>query len=259
MMTMPKTAKVVRELSGEGAILLPEHMDTIQLGKVIEALQLDLSGDPIGYIRSVAPSSKFCECGALHLALDDSRLSAETARSLTRVLATPFGEYIRECFKREHGYESIRFGWSSIEAVAPSFMKVVDMQNVRAVDAADIPDEVLREIIEALQEDVPGVMGMLDRSVELAAHQSDGVLSSWAVSPDSLAGGSDEWRVLIDQVMFAWSTPTRKYLDEYLRRRGMVCGAVNCCIISTMRGGSAKLWRNQWFAEQTAQQLTPDC
>ncbi len=62
--------------------------------------------------------------------------------------------------------------------------------------------------------------------------QSVTELSVKAVSPHPDDHDRREWKALIDQVMFTFSTPVRKYLDEYVARqheRASV-GAVNCCI-----------------------------
>lgn len=253
---MPKTAAVVASF---GERVLPEMMTTEQLNQAIQALEQDLPGDPIGYIRQVAPQSEVCECGALHLSVDAPGLSADCASSLHRVLATPYGDIVREQFRRENGYETIRFGWNGIEKVVPSFVETVQTYDVQASHASELSSEALTAIIGALRVDMPGVVDMLHKSVELSGQNDAALLRSYAVSPTSGADGRAEWQALISRVMFAWSTPVRKYLDEYLlREHGMVGGAVNCCIISTMRAGEPS-WRQQWFNEQTGQQLTPDC
>ncbi len=255
-MTMPKTATVVASF---GSDILPETMSTTQLELAIQALEQDLPGSPIDYIRNVAPLSELCECGALHLAVDALDLTTECASSLHRVLATPYGDIVREQFRREYGYDTIRFGWSGIEARVPLFSKTVQAYDVRTSNASEVSSEALSATIEALRSDMPGVMDMLEQSIVLSKRAEVPLLRSHAVSAASGAAGRAEWQALIAQVMFAWSTPIRKYLDEYLlREHAMVGGAVNCCIISTMRAGESS-WRQQWFDEQTGQQLTPDC
>lgn len=255
-MTMPKTAAVIKSF---GVNVLPETMTDVQLAQAIQALEQDLPGYPIAYIEQVAPRSEHCECSALHLAVDDPGLSTVTAGSLHRVMATPYGDVIRELFRRQYGYKTIRFGWSGLERQVPLFVKTVLRYDVKASHVSDISDEVLQEIVAALTLDIPGVMSMVEQSVALSKQRLDDSLRSHAVSPASGENGRAQWQMLIGQVMFAWSTPVRKYLDEYLlRSHGMVGGAVNCCIISTMRSGVPS-WRQQWFDEQTGQQLTPDC
>lgn len=255
-MTMPKTAAVVASL---GAGVLPETMSNEQLSLAIQALEHDLPGDPIAYIRTVAPHSDMCECGALHLSVDATDLSECCASSLHRVLATPYGDIVREQFRRELGYQTIRFGWSGIEARVPTFAAATQDYGVRTVHGSELSSEAMYGLVDAFRQDMPGVMDMLEQSVALSEQAGGPLLQSHSVAPSAEDDGRRHWQELISQVMFAWSTPVRKYLDEYLLREyGMVGGAVNCCIISTMRAGESS-WPQQWFDEQTGQQLTPDC
>lgn len=255
-MTMPRTAAVVASF---GTHVLPETMTTEQLNQAVRALEQDLPGNPIGYIRRAAPLSELCECGALHLAVNAPDLEQDCAQSLHRVLATPYGDIVREQFRRESGHSTIRFGWSGIETRVPSFVEVVRRYDAQLSHASKVSDKGIQEIMRALHADMPSVIEMLRQSIALSQSGNGMSLRSHAVSPSPGSKGRMQWQVLIGQVMFAWSTPVRKYLDEYLLREyGMVGGAVNCCIISTMRAGVPS-WRQQWFDEQTGQQLTPDC
>lgn len=254
---MPKTATVVASFSPG---VLPLALSGEQLNQAIQALEHDLPGDPIAYIKHVAPRSEQCECGAIHLAVNDSELSEICAHSLHRVLATPYGDIVREYFRRHGGYKTIRFGWEGIEQTVPQFMMAVDQYGVRSTRASQISDQIFHEIIESFRYDMPEVMNMIESSAQLTSETDDSDrLRSYAVSAAADDAGRVQWQRLITQLMFAWSTPVRKYLDEYLLRDyAMVGGAVNCCIVSTMRAGNTS-WRQQWFDEQTCQQLTPDC
>jgi hypothetical protein len=100
---------------------------------------------------------------------------------------------------------------------------------------------------------MPDVMKMIDRSIAVSP--------VYSVSPAPDDEDNQQWKHLIDQVMFAWSTPVRKYLSEWLAREHSVYGgAVNCCIVMTAtHNQSESQWRRRWMNEQTGQQLTPDC
>lgn len=246
-MTMPKTAEVVRSYGR-----LPEEMTSGQLDQALDALRADLPGDPIGYVLRAIPVSEHCECGAVHLSVDDPLLDADTRGSLHRLLATPFGDIMRERVRRDAELKTIRFGWSGLEAYVPAFSSAVDRLGVQLSSGMSLTDDELHQVIVALRDDLPGMMRMLDDSLD--------ALSVNAVSPHAGESGKLEWKALIDQVMFAFSTPVRKYLDEYARRNygGARVGAVNCCIImSDVSDGST--WQRRWFGEQVDQQLTPDC
>ncbi len=246
-MTMPRTAAVAKSLGR-----MPAEWTDIEIELALEALSEDLPGDPIGYVYAAVPRSTRCECGALHLAVDAADLDDQTRSSLHRLLATPFGDILRESVQREHGIDNVRFGWSGISAVAPTFLRVVDVYDARTVHADTLDDRTLGNIIAAIRKDLPGMMTMLDESL--------GGLSVHAVSPAPGDEGRMAWKELIDQVMFAFSTPVRKYLDEYARRQfdGASVGAVNCCIVMSARM-PGETWRQCWFDEQVGQQLTPDC
>lgn len=247
-MTMPKTAKAVRALD-----LLPQDMSSEQLETALSALRSDLPGDPLGYVDQALSSRERCDCGALHLAVDAADLDHATRSSLHRLLATPFGDIVRERVRRQSpAVTTVRFGWSGLEQRVPTFVRVVDIYDARRVHAHTLDDQTLANIIEAIRKDLPGVMQMLDDSLS--------ELSVNAVGPAPDDEGRREWKALIDQVMFAFSTPVRKYLDEYARRQydGAQVGAVNCCIVMSARM-SANDWQQRWFDEQVGQQLTPDC
>lgn len=246
---MPKTAAVMKLLDRG---LLPEEMSDQQLAQAIEALREDLPGDPVEYISRIAPLSDRCECGAIHLSIDEPTLTVECLSSLHRLLATPYGDIVRESFRRSNAMKNIRFGWSGIEAHVPEFVRAVDSYDARQMLAAGIDDEQLDSIVEAVGRDMPRVLEMVKRSVA-------GV-SVLSVSPQPGAIGRQAWKRLIDQLMFVWSTPVRKYLAEWLLRQyGLRGGAVNCCIVMTGRYDSEDAWRRRWMDEQTNQQLTPDC
>lgn len=246
-MTMPKTAGVVREIG-----LSPTEMSDTQLERTLAALRDDLPGAPLQYIQRVLPDSKQCECGAAHLRVDAADLDATTRGSLHRLLATPFGDIVREKARRETGVSNIRFGWSGIEYRAPTFVRVVDVYDARQQHVSELCDRTLDNILGAVRKDLSGVMSMCDRSLV--------DLSVDAVQPGGGVAGREQWKLLIEQVMFAFSTPVRKYIDEYARRRynGASIGAVNCCIIMSARLPDVA-WQRRWFDEQVAQQLTPDC
>jgi hypothetical protein len=249
-MTMPKTAAFMKLLP---AGTLPEEMTDAELSEALHALRLDLPGDPLGYIEQVAPTSEQCECGAIHLQADAENLREATAKSLHRLLATPYGDIVREHHRRKNGYQNIRFGWQGIESRVPSFIATIEKHDVRTKFVSEISDEALFDIVEALRTDMPNVMQMIDGSIAVSP--------AYSVSPAPDDESNQQWKHLIDQVMFAWSTPVRKYLGEWLsREHGVYGGAVNCCIVMTAtRGESESQWRRRWMNEQTSQQLTPDC
>jgi len=248
-MTMPKTAAMMKTLP---VGILPEELNASQLYRAVTALRDDLPGDPIGYIERTAPRSTLCECGAVHLRVDASDLDTDTAASLHRLLATPYGDIVREHMRRQAGFKTIRFGWDGIENKVPSFVQAVIGSDTKNVHANMIGDGELKDIIEAFRQDMPKVMDMIEQSATN--------ISVYSVSPTSEDAGHAEWKALIDQVMFAWSTPVRKYLSEWLAREyGLYGGAVNCCIIMTGLAGDETNWRRSWIIEQTNQQLTPDC
>ena len=248
-MTMPKTAAFMKSLP-QG--ILPEEMSDTDLTRALNALRSDLPGNPLGYLERTAPKSKICDCGAIHLKVDASDLERITASSLHRLLATPYGDLVREHYRRKDGYQNIRFGWEGIGVRVPLFVTAVDNYDARTSIATDIDDSALRNIISAFRDDMPDVMEMLERSaISRTVH---------SVSPSPNDEDNQRWKHLIDQVMFAWSTPIRKYLVEWLsREHGLYGGAVNCCIIMTARSSSEAQWRRRWTDEQTSQQLTPDC
>ncbi len=244
-MTMPKTAQVAKELGRT-----PLEWTDAEMTRALDALRDDLPGDPIGYVMNAVPTSARCDCGAVHLSVDAPDLDCETRGSLHRLLATPFGDIVREHVRRQFGFGNVRFGWSGIKALAPTFVRVVDIYDARTTRVSELSDVTLGNIIEAIRKDMPGMMAMYDESL--------GELSVHAVSPGS--DGQREWKVLIDQVMTAFSTPLHKYLDEYAKRTydGAHVGVVNCCIIMSDVGDSTA-WQRRWFATQVDQQLTPDC
>lgn len=246
-MTMPKTAKVAKSLGRS-----PLEWTDIEIKQALDALRDDLPGNPIGYVEAAVPRSKPCDCGAMHLAVDAPDLDKVTRGSLHRLLATPFGDIIREYIGRQFGIANVRFGWSGLQDLVPTFVRVVDVYDARTVYADMLDDATLSNIIDAIRKDLPGMMAMLDESLcSLSVH---------AISPQPSTEGRREWSTLIDQVMVAFSTPVRKYLDEYARRSysGAHVGAVNCCIIMSDVGDRGA-WHRRWFSTQVDQQLTPDC
>jgi hypothetical protein len=228
-------------------------MTDTELSEALHALEMDLPGDPLGYIDQVAPASEQCECGAVHLQINAKNLSETTAKSLHRLLATPYGDIVREHHRRKNGYQNIRFGWQGIETRMPSFVAAVEKHDARINLVSDVSDEALLDIVKALRIDMPDVMKMIDRSIAVSP--------VYSVSPAPDDEDNQQWKHLIDQVMFAWSTPVRKYLSEWLAREHSVYGgAVNCCIVMTAtHNQSESQWRRRWMNEQTGQQLTPDC
>ena len=246
-MTMPKTAAVARALGRT-----PSEWTRSELDRALAALRDDLPGDPIGYVIAAIPRSERCECGALHLSVDAPDLDGQTRSSLHRLLATPFGDIVRERVCRQTAISTVRFGWSGLHAFVPTFVRVIDIYEVRTTSARELDDQTLENIITAIRKDLPGLMTMYNQSLES--------LTVNAVSPAPDDSDRREWKALIDQVMFAFSTPVRKYLDEYAVRHydGAMVGAVNCCIVmSAQLPGAA--WKTRWFDEQVQQQLTPDC
>lgn len=251
-MTMPTTAMLIERLSGNGGIL-PSEMSDSQLVDVITTLKEDLPGDPIGFIELVAPESHRCSCGAIHLALDDSRLDTDTKSSLLRLLATPFGDYVREHFRRTSGYQNIRFGWDGIQQVAPAFTRMVDEFDARTVNASTIPHNHLQAIIDAIGEDMPAIMPFIHEALESGA--------SIAIPPQPGPAGRQHWQEQIHQLMFIFATPLRKYVQEWAGREyNRPIGAVNCCFIPVgAEGEEGASWVRSQLATQIAQQITPDC
>ena len=246
-MTMPRTAEVAKSLGRS-----PQEWSDAEIDKALKALSEDLPGDPIGYALGALSASERCECGALHLAVNAPDLDPATRGSLHRLLATPFGNIVRERVRRHTDVTTIRFGWEGIDLTAPKFVRVVDVYDVRGAYACKLDDQTLGNIVAAIRQDLPGMMAMFDQSL--------GELSVRAVKPQPGDEGRREWKALIDQVMFGFSTPLRKYLDEYAARyyEGARVGAVNCCIVMAARLSDAA-WQDRWFGEQVCQQLTPDC
>lgn len=245
---MPRTATVARALVGR----TPIEWSDAEIDQALRALSQDLPGDPIGYVMAAISQSERCECGALHLAVDAPDLDDQTRASLHRLLATPFGDIVREHVARQTDITTVRFGWSGLQAVVPTFVRVVDIYEARTASARELDSQTLENIVAAIRKDLPGMMDMYDRSL--------GSLTVHAVRPAPGDEGQAIWKALIDQVMFAFSTPVRKYLDEYAARwyAGASVGAVNCCIVMAARLPS-DAWKTRWFDEQVAQQLTPDC
>lgn len=246
-MTMPRTAEVAKALGRS-----PREWSDVEIDQALQALDQDLPGSPIDYVFGMLPVSERCECGAVHLAVNALDLDPITRGSLHRLLATPFGDIVREHVRRQTDVTTVRFGWAGIDLTVPTFVRVVDVYDVRTRHASELDDRTLGNIVAAIRKDLPGMMQMLDGSLD--------TLSVNAVGATPGDTGRREWKALIDQVMFAFSTPVRKHLDEYATRRydGASVGAVNCCIVMSARL-SADDWRRRWFDEQVSQQLTPDC
>jgi hypothetical protein len=155
--------------------------------------------------------------------------------------------------RRRDGYKTIRFGWQGIKRRVPSFVSAVQSTNSQTKKASSISSKSLESVIEGFGHDMPDVLRMIDRSL----HEDGSVVS---VSAGPGRSGRAAWQSLIDDLMFAWSTPVRKYLDEWLMREfGSFGGAVNCCIVMTDSSTSQLSWRRRWMSEQTSQQITPDC
>lgn len=246
---MPLTAEVMNTLP---AGTLPEELTDETLARAIDALREDLPGSPIDYIEQIAPFSKQCECGAVHLRVNDPTLDAATYKSLLRLLATPFGDIVREHMRRRHEFSSIKFGWDGIGTTVPTFLAAVDHFDVRTVATDVIDDEVLIAVIEALREDMPKLLEMAEKAIATS--------SAYSVSAEPGEAGRDEWIALIDQVMFAFATPVRKYLVAWAQRlHGAELSAINCCIVMSDRVGNQTGWLRRRMTEQTDQQLTPDC
>lgn len=230
---------------------MPAEMSDLQLSVAMGTLRQDLPGDPIGYIERMVPVSQRCGCGAVHLLLDDPELDEPTRGSLHRLLATPFGEIPRQWIRRQYGFTNLRFGWDGLEKVAPVFDALVSRTDMRQAPASLLSDAELDEVMVAIRTDLPGMSQMLEVSVATRAVH--------AVSAQPGESGARAWKALIDEVMVAFSTPMRKFLDEYaMRRHGCRLSAINCCII--MAGEmDGPVWERHRFTVQTQQQLTPDC
>lgn len=246
-MTMPRTAEVAKRLGRT-----PLEWSDAEINQALKALSDDLPGNPIEYVLGALPRSERCECGALHLATNAPDLEADTRSSLHRLLATPFGDIVREHIRRTSTLTNVRFGWEGLDVALPMFVEVVDRHQARSQYASKLSDRTLNDIVLAIRKDLPGMMKMFDQSLSN--------LSVNAVSPEPGEEGRLAWKVLIDQVMLAFSTPVRKYLDEYAVRNydGASVGAVNCCIVMAARMPS-DTWHARHFGEQVNQQLTPDC
>ncbi len=246
---MPQTAGVMSTLHAD---VLPEELSDQTLARTIAALRQDLPGDPIGYIERVAPASKQCECGAVHLRVNDPELDVATYKSLLRLLATPYGDLAREHMQRRYGFATIKFGWDGIGTMVPNFLATVDHYNARTVATDDIDDETLMAIIEAHRQDMPKVHEMVEQAIATA--------SAHSVSAKPGEAGRAEWIDLINQVMFTFSTPVRKYLVAWAQRmHGAELTAINCCIVLSDRVGNHTGWLQRRMVTQTSQQLTPDC
>ena len=113
-MTMPRTAEIAKSFGKS-----PSGWTDAKIELALRALEKDLPGGPIGYVLGAVPVSRRCDCGSLHLAVDATDLDDQTRSSLHRLLATPFGDIVRERVRREHGIVNVRFGWSGLSAMAP--------------------------------------------------------------------------------------------------------------------------------------------
>ncbi|MEM8922654.1 MAG: hypothetical protein AAGD35_04060 [Actinomycetota bacterium] len=250
-MTMPKTAELMKETSHIGEL---SDMTDAELAKAIGFLREDLPGDPIGFIAAVGPECHVCSCGAVHLRVDDPRLDRATHTSLMRLLATPFGDIVREHVRRHYGWGNVRFGWEGLEARAPRFMAAVERAAIKGSNAADIPHDDLRRTIEALHHDLAEVMATIDGAARAGR--------SAFVPPEDGEQGRADWLELTAQLMFVFATPLRKYVVEWHRREhGVHVGAVNCCgvVVGHVEPGDGGRWRRQLLSTQIGQQLTPDC
>ncbi|MEM7338813.1 MAG: hypothetical protein AAF467_09205 [Actinomycetota bacterium] len=250
-MTMPKTAALMKESPSTGDIA---DMTDEKLAHAVALLQDDLPGDPIGFIDRVGPDSTVCDCGAVHLRVNDRRLDAATYTSLMRVLATPFGDIVREHFRRQYGWGNIRFGWDGLDGRAPTFMATVHEFGVASTNAADIPHEHLRGTIRALHHDLADVMAVIEQAAKAG--------ESAFVPPEPGDEGRAHWFELTAQLMFVFATPLRKYVVEWYKREyGVNVGAVNCCgvVVGRTAADGTSGWSRELLATQIGQQLTPDC
>ncbi len=248
---MPKTAMLMKDIS---EVSDPVQMTDIQLEAAIKSLREDLQGDPIGFIAKVAPESDSCECGSIQLSVIDPRLDEETRHSLLRVLATPFGDIVRESFRRSHGYPNIRFGWDGMKDSAPQFMSRVEIYRVQSADASSIPGPALAAVIHGISIDMPDIMAVIEEARVMRR--------SIAIPPSPGPNGQREWEKLVSELMFVFATPLRKYVVEwFLREHGLRIGAVNCCMVPVGEEGehNSESWKSHIFAEQVKQQVTPDC
>lgn len=248
-MTMPMAAAAVKDFPD----VSPAKMTDGQIELALDALRADLPGNPLGFIAEVAPESDICECGAVHLAVDDPRLDEATRSSLLRLLATPFGDIVREHYRRVEGYKTIRFGWSGIAERAPHFVACVDQLGVRNTHPADIDHGDLRVVIDAISADMLGIMPVISQAASTG--------ESIAVPPEPGESGRAAWQALIGELMFVFATPLRKYVEEWCWREfGMRVAAINCCMVPVGdRGDSSASWGRKLMATQIDQQITPDC
>lgn len=251
-MTMPVAAAAVKEMGS----LLPNEMSEEQLACVVDGFREDLGNETVVFVEAAIPESKLCECGALHLQLNDPKLSDGVRHKLLRLVASPFGQVVAQ----QHGFSALRFGWDGLEQHLPEFMAVVDRHGVRLALASSVSDEALDEIIAVIRLEVPGVLEMIEASASAA--RAAGGYRSYAVTP-AQAGSTENWQQLIGRLMLAGATPVRKFIDEHLRRRfGVYGGVVNCCVYPAepieSAGTPDGFARRRWF-EQVNQQLTPDC
>lgn len=248
-MTMPSAAAAVREMDS----LLPTEMTNEQLAEVIKCFRYDLGDDTIDFIDEAVPRSLHCECGAVHLKVDEPKLSEAVRRNLFRLVASPFGAVMAQLY----GFEKLRFGWEGLESLLPNFVLVADRYQARLSWGADIPDDALAEVIATLKVELPGVIEIAEASAKRSS--SRGTFYSYVVRPD-MVGGKHEWDMQVQYLMLACATPARKFIDEYLlRTHGVQGGAVNCCIYSTMPATDSVQFERLRWQEQVKQQLTPDC
>jgi hypothetical protein len=249
-MTMPKTAALMKETSSGDVATMTDA----QLGEAMQLLQDDLPGDPIGFIALVGPESHVCDCGAVHLQVDDDRLDEQTYASLMRLLATPFGDLVREHFRRRLGWKNIRFGWAGLEGRAPLFIEAVHGLGIKDTRAPDIVHDKLRQAMEALREDLPEVLGCIEQAAQSGR--------SAFIPPEPGDEGRADWIELTAQLMFVFATPLRKYVVEWHRREhGVNVGAVNCCgiVVGGREAEGDSQWATRLMTTQVGQQLTPDC
>ncbi|MBM3210221.1 hypothetical protein FJZ39_02690 [Candidatus Saccharibacteria bacterium] len=266
-MTMPITAAYISSLGPEAksprqlAIDSDLHRERLLFAQ--DCLQQDL-GDVVAKIGAASLESQTCECGAAHLRLDDFSSDPLVFKNAVRLLATPFGGIMLEVARISRpGITAIKFGWEGLEAYAPTFVKEVDRLGHRAIYATEISNADLNQIVAAVRTDMPLAVDMMERSAQATHRRSIEGYLPFSINPE-VDGGYERWGQRVFQLMFCWSTPLKKYLNEWLMRTYSVRGAaINCCMFPTENTKPGSHLRKpddeQLFDIQWRSQRTPDC
>lgn len=261
-MTMPATATYVKSLGAN--VQSAADMSAVQIEAALYTLETDLGHTP-WTILSRVPDSISCNCGAVHLDLAEfSDQDSPHLKNMVRLLATPFGDIILRRIQQHHpDVTAVKFGWNGLEGFTPNFVETVDRLGVRSIKAEYMSTDELLEVVDAIRRDLPLAVEMMERSARNTLQRKTSGLVPFSISPMQ-DGSKDRWSERVFELMFAWSTPLKKYLNEWLSREYGVRGlAINCCMFPTedikrTKQSGLKPIEGGWGV-QVEQQVTPDC